>query len=113
MSVFDEQPIVGFGYLNTASATGQTATIPSGGGQKFVQIPLANFVSNVGLAVNGIDAIVHVRIYGSNPQVTNGVSEPQWGLVPGTAAQNFQAVGITLFASAGTTITFAIMALVH
>ena len=107
MSVFDEQAIFTFPQLNTASAVGQTATIPSGGGQKYVNIPVANFTSNVGLAVNGIDAVVHVRISGANPVVTNGVSEPQWGF----AAPNI--LGLTLFASAGTTITFTILALVH
>jgi len=103
----EEAEIILFAGMNTASAVGQTATIPSGGGQKFVQLQLSNFVSNVGLAVNSLDAIIHVRISGANPVVTNGVSEPQYGLV-GTSA-----LGITLFASAGTTITFTVLAFVH
>ena len=109
MAAFGEEAeIILFAGMNTATAIGQTVTIPSGGGQAFAQVAIKSFTSNVNLPVNFIDVVLHIRLVGAVPQPVNGAGFPQFGTIAGG-----QAVGITLFASAGTTLTFNILAMVH
>jgi hypothetical protein len=98
--------------MSTASAVGLTVIIPGGGGQATQNITPGLFTFNspsqVSMSVNAIDAVLHVRISKTSSIVTNGVGYPQFGN-NGTGT----AIGMTLFASSGTTITYTILAMAH
>ncbi len=81
------------GDLSIAETTSSAVNIPIGGGSTTTTVTASN------LGLSKIQAILNVHVERQSPE-TDDVYEPQYGLNSGE-----NAIGLTLYAASGTTLT--------